>query len=74
VNKPHPPSKKLWRRKKMKEEIVDIPLSQEVIKRGYIKIPASISKKYKIGPGDLLILRIERIVRKGENDEGIVDE
>jgi len=48
----------------MKEEIVDIPLSQEVIKRGYIKIPASISKKYKIGPGDLLILRIERIVRK----------
>lgn len=58
----------------MKEEIVDIPLSQEVIKRGYIKIPASISKKYKIGHGDLLILRIERIVRKGENDEGIVDE
>ena len=53
----------------MKEEIVDIPLSQEVIKRGYIKIPASISKKYNIGPGDLLILRIERIVRKqGEND------
>jgi len=32
----------------MKEEIVNIPLTQEVIKRGYIKIPASISKKYKI--------------------------
>jgi len=55
----------------MKEEIVDIPLSQEVIKRGYIKIPAPISKKYKIGPGDLLFLRIERIVRKvrTENSE-----
>jgi len=28
----------------MKEEILNIPLTQEVIKRGYIKIPASISK------------------------------
>ena len=50
----------------MKEEIVDIPLSQEVIKRGYIKIPASVSRKYRIEAGDLLIIKIEKIVRQDE--------
>lgn len=47
----------------MKERIIDVPFSNIVTKKGYIKIPHEIREKYDIQPGDLLIMKIEKLKR-----------
>jgi len=47
----------------MKERILEVHFSQVMTKRGYIKIPHEIREKYDIRPGDLLIMKIEKLKR-----------